>query len=165
MTPAYPCTSSMHPDASRAMNALRQTPLIFLFAGALAGGADLHAQQNEQAVSAATEAARSWLEVLDADEFRKTWEMASPTFKKQVSGEQWADKVRQAHASLGIDSLRSRTVEDARYRSSVPNAPEGEYVIAQFRATYDQQETTETVTLRREEDGWRVVGYYIKPAP
>ncbi len=122
----------------------------------------VQAQSNEEAVEAAKAAAQEWLALLDADEYEATWEEAATFFKSKVSAEQWTAQVRQAHSSL--DSLRSRSLVAARYTTSVPNAPEGEYVIAQYRATYGEQETVETVSLKKDEKEWRVAGYFVKPA-
>lgn len=120
------------------------------------------AQSNEQAVEAAKQSAQEWLALLDADKYEATWEEAASVLKSKLSAEQWAQRVKQAHASLG--ELQSRSLETARHTTSVPNAPEGEYVIAQYQAAYGDEETVETVSLKKEQDTWRVAGYVIRPA-
>ncbi|MEF8817800.1 MAG: DUF4019 domain-containing protein [Salinibacter sp.] len=120
------------------------------------------AQSNEEAVEAAKAASQEWLALLDADEYEATWEEGATFFKSKVSAEQWAAQIRQAHSSLG--SFQSRSLVTARYTRSIPNAPEGEYVIAQYRATYGTQETVETVSLKKDQEEWRVAGYFVKPA-
>ncbi|WP_103020733.1 DUF4019 domain-containing protein [Salinibacter altiplanensis] len=140
-------------------------PVLFLLAaGVLVVGTPMtaSAQSNEQAVTAAKAAAQEWLTLLDADAHEATWDEAATFFKSEVSAEQWTAQVRQAHSSL--DSLQSRSLVAARYTNSVPNAPEGEYVIAQYRATYGEQKTVETVSLKKDGEEWRVAGYFIKPA-
>ncbi|MCS3939677.1 hypothetical protein GGP84_002310 [Salinibacter ruber] len=121
----------------------------------------LPAQSNEQAVEAAKEAAQEWFVLLDADKYEATWEEAATFFKSKVTAEQWAAQVRRAHAAL--DSLRSRSLVAARYTKSVPNAPEGEYVVAQYRSMYGEKETVETTYLKKDDGTWRVAGYYVKP--
>ena len=120
------------------------------------------AQSNEEAVEAAKAAAQEWLALLDTDKYEATWKEGATFFKSKVSAEQWTAQIRQAHSSL--DSLRSRSLVAARYTTSVPNAPDGEYVIAQYRATYGKQETVETVSLKKDQDEWRVAGYFVRPA-
>jgi hypothetical protein len=132
-----------------------------LLALVLAVPPPLSAQSNEQAVAAAKEAAQEWLTLLDADQYEATWEEAATFFKSKVTAEQWVVQVRQAHSSL--DSLRSRSLVAARYTTNMPNAPEGEYVMAQYKATYGKQETVETVSLKKDDGTWRVAGYFIKP--
>lgn len=135
---------------------------IFVVLLGAAAPLPLHAQSNEQAVSAAKEAAQEWLALLDADEYEATWEDAASFFKSKLSAEQWRQRIEQAHASLG--ELQSRSLVAARHTTSVPNAPEGEYVISQYRATYSDKETVETVSLKKEQDTWRIAGYFIRPA-
>jgi len=122
----------------------------------------LPAQSNEQAVEAAKEAAQEWLVLLDADDYEATWEEAATLFKSKVTAEQWAAQVRQAHSSL--DSLRSRSLAAARYTTSLPNVPEGEYVVAQYKSIYGEKETVETMYVKKDDGTWRVAGYFVKPA-
>jgi len=48
--------------------------------------------------------------------------------------------------------------------TSMPGAPDGEYVVIQFESSFANKESAvETVTPMKGEDGvWRVSGYYIK---
>lgn len=149
---------------------LHQSPhvmrLRFLFASALVllvlavAPGPLHAQ-NEAAVDSAQQAAQAWLELLDADEYEATWTEAAAFFQSKVDTEQWVRQVKQAHGPLG--DFQSRSLVEARYTSSMPNAPEGEYVIAQYRATYGSAEVVETVSLKKEQDEWRVAAYLVRP--
>jgi TM2 domain-containing membrane protein YozV len=70
--------------------------------------------------------------------------------------------VKGVRAPLG--ALKTREVKSSRYKTSVPGAPDGEYVIIQFNTSFEnKQSAVETVTPMREKDGsWRVSGYYIK---
>ena len=117
--------------------------------------------QNQTAVDSAKQAAQEWLTLLDADQYEATWEEGASFFKSKIDADGWASRLKSAHASL--DSLRSRSLVAARYTQSVPNAPDGEYVIAQYRATYGERALVETVSLKKEQDEWRVAGYVIRP--
>jgi len=57
----------------------------------------------------------------------------------------------------------TRFLVAARYTSSLPKAPDGEYVVVQYKGTYADEEWAETVTLKKDPDGWRVAGYFVKP--
>ena len=63
-----------------------------------------------------------------------------------------------------MGKLISRQVKSTSYRTSLPGAPDGEYVIIQFKTSFDNKKSAiETVTPMKEKDGsWRVSGYYIK---
>jgi uncharacterized protein DUF4019 len=58
----------------------------------------------------------------------------------------------------------SRVVKSKKYSTSLPGAPDGEYVMIQFKASFESKKSAiETVTPMLGEDGlWRVSGYYIK---
>ena len=83
-------------------------------------------------------------------------------FKSAVTAEQWSDQVSGVRAMFG--EVRSRKVKSADYMTSMPGAPDGEYVVIQFEASFANKEgAIETVTPMKDEEGvWRVAGYYIK---
>lgn len=122
------------------------------------------AQSHEQAVEAAKQAAREWLSLVDAGKYEATWREAGASLRAGVpTAEQWAKQIRRVHSKL--DSIRSRSIVAARYTTSLsdPNAPEGEYVVVQYRSWFGKEKRVETVILSREADEWRVIGYFVKP--
>jgi hypothetical protein len=58
----------------------------------------------------------------------------------------------------------SRTMKTTRYTTTLPGAPDGEYVVIQFDSSFTNKKTAvETITPMLDKDGvWRVSGYYIK---
>jgi hypothetical protein len=59
--------------------------------------------------------------------------------------------------------LRSRGARAAQRASSLPGAPDGEYVVLQFDSSFaNKQVAVETVTAVFEDGVWRVVGYFIR---
>ena len=58
----------------------------------------------------------------------------------------------------------SRKLRGATYRTEVPGAPPGEYVVLQYDTQFEKLAgATETITPMREKSGvWRVSGYYIR---
>jgi hypothetical protein len=126
----------------------------------------LQAQANEQAVTAAKQVAQEWLALFDAGRYDSTWAEASAYFQSKIGKEQWTMRIEQTRKRRPVlDSLRSRSVVAARYTTSLPKAPEGEYVVVQYRATYADEQWVETVTLKKDPDGWRVAGYFTRPKP
>ena len=63
-----------------------------------------------------------------------------------------------------LGKVLSREVIDARYATSLPGAPKGEYVVIRYRTNYaNKPNAVETVTPMKDMDGrWRVSGYYIR---
>tara|TARA_B100000809_G_scaffold129085_1_gene127103 strand:- start:1964 stop:2242 length:279 start_codon:yes stop_codon:yes gene_type:complete len=66
-------------------------------------------------------------------------------------------------SALAGRSLPERSLDKTSYATSLPGAPDGEYVVSLFKSSYDNKESAiETVTVTKSEDGWKVVGYFIK---
>ena len=110
----------------------------------------------------AVEAAEEWLESVDQGEYEKSWEEAAALFKSVVTVDQWRQALNAARTPFG--ELESRKLKNAEYATSLPGAPDGEYVVIQFDTSFSNKETAvETITPMKDEDGvWRVSGYYIK---
>ncbi|MDD5308265.1 MAG: DUF4019 domain-containing protein [Deltaproteobacteria bacterium] len=111
---------------------------------------------------AAVAAAEKWLGIVDAGRYGESWKDAAGLFKNAVRSEQWEQSLQAVRKPLG--RLVSRKVTSAAYRTSLPGAPDGEYVVIQFETSFENKKSAvETVTPMREKDGqWRVSGYFIK---
>ena len=58
----------------------------------------------------------------------------------------------------------SRKLKGAQYETSLPGAPDGEYVVIQYDTSFEnKQSAVETITPTLDKDGqWRVSGYFIR---
>ena len=70
-----------------------------------------------------------------------------PLFRQQISAEYWAKTMIATRHPLG--NMLSRKLMSSVYTTSLPGAPDGEYVV-------------ETVTPMLDDGNWRVSGYYIR---
>jgi hypothetical protein len=115
-----------------------------------------------KAEKAATDSANRWLSQVDAGHYADSWEAAAPAFKSAVSKDQWAKMLQTTRTPLG--SVVSRTVKSAVYTTSLPGAPDGQYVVIQFESSFEHKKSAiETVTPSLGSDGqWRVTGYFIR---
>lgn len=117
--------------------------------------------QADEKTDAAVTAAKSWLALVDSKEYKKSWQEAAPFFKDKVKEEQWSEMVASARKPFGV--LISRELSSVMYKASLPGAPDGEYVVIQFKTSFtDKRESVETVTPMKADGIWRVSGYYIK---
>ncbi len=117
--------------------------------------------QADEKTDAAVAAAKSWLALVDAKEYKKSWQEAAPFFKDKVKEEHWSEMVAAARKPLGV--MKSRELSSAVFMASLPDAPEGEYVVIQFRTSFsDKRDSVETVTPMKSDGVWRVSGYFIK---
>ena len=110
----------------------------------------------------ALSAAEKWLAIVDSKKYAESWKEAAEFFKNAVQPQQWEQSMQAVREPLG--KLISRKVKTKAYQTSLPGAPDGEYVVIQFDTSFEnKKKAVETVTPMMGKDGvWRVSGYYIK---
>ena len=106
--------------------------------------------------------AEKWVMLVDEGKYIESWKESSEYFKQAIKQDQWEQAVQAVRKPLG--KLVSRKVKSASYTTSLPGAPDGEYVVIEFNTSFDNKKSAvETVTPKMDKDGiWRVSGYYIK---
>ena len=117
---------------------------------------------NPAAEQAAIKSAQAWLDLVDAGCYAKSWEATAATFKLAVNQTDWEKTAQAVRAPLG--KMVSRKIKSRQYATSLPGAPDGEYVVIQYATTFEYKaDAVETVTPMLDKDGqWKVSGYYIK---
>lgn len=118
-------------------------------------------QLDAEQMSAAQKAAASWLAVVDAGNYALSRHLAAAIFQQRVTLEQVENSIQRFRTQLG--QLNSRKLDSISYTKTLPDAPDGEYVILQYNSAFEQQKSArETIVLTKEKDGqWRVGGYFI----
>ena len=102
-----------------------------------------------------------WLGLLDDGQFDKSWDNAASIVRKTVTREQWVNVLSQHRPALG--KVVSRVLKDTRASTSLPGAPNGQYVTAQYDTTFEHKKGVETITSMLDESGeWKVAGYFFK---
>jgi hypothetical protein len=111
---------------------------------------------------AALTAAENWLALVDREKYAASWQGAAAYFKRAVSEDQWTQSMTAFRRPLG--KVLSRTLASQNYTKTLPGAPDGEYMVIQYRTSFERKAASiETVTPMLDADGiWRVSGYYIK---
>jgi len=137
-------------------NFLAGLGLISLILVSVASGADVTQKKD------ALNAAENWLALIDKGEYPESWKEAADYFKTAVSQNQWLNSLQAIRKPLG--KLNSRTMKSETYKTSLPGAPDGEYMVIQFTTSFENKNSAiETVTPMKDKDGkWRVSGYFIK---
>ncbi len=159
---------------------------MFLFAGALAV---VHAQalpaaaqqttitpgatgraigdsQDQDAVTAATEATDHWLAIVDAGKFADSWKNTADVFKLGVTETQWVVDLNSIRSKVGKTTMRE--LKTAQFSTTLRGAPlTGEYVTISYLTKFaDAPLAMETLVVSKEKDGeWRIAGYNIGKAP
>lgn len=119
-------------------------------------------KSNSNAEKAAIESAQAWLEMVDSEKYAESWEVAAEYFKSAISKDKWQETILAVRKPLG--KTISRVVKSQQYATSLPGAPDGEYVVIQYETSFEKKKSAiETITPMLDKDGkWRVSGYYIK---
>lgn len=135
--------------------------VCFVFIGLILVTNIVMANETEKEKSA-TASAEQWLNIVDDGKYIDSWKESSEYFKQSVTQDQWVQAVQAVRKPLG--KLVSRKVMSTSYTTSLPGAPDGEYVVIQFNTSFENKKSgIETVTPKLDKDGmWRVSGYYIK---
>jgi hypothetical protein len=120
------------------------------------------AKSNPEAERAAIKSAQAWLELVDSEKYGESWEAAAEYFKSAISKDKWQETIPAVRKPLG--KTISRELKSQRYATSLPGAPDGEYVVIQYKTSFENKKSAiETITPMLDKDGkWRVSGYYIK---
>jgi len=132
--------------------------LLALICGYTASIAQDHQKEKEAAISAAKE----WLTLIDEQKYAESWKDAAELFRNAIPQESWTVTVQSVRKPFG--RTVGRELLSGTYRTTLPGAPDGEYVVIQFKTTFDNNvSATETITPSLDREGkWRVSGYFIK---
>lgn len=133
-----------------------------LWAAMLLMALNVSLANNDEAIAVAETAAYSWLARTDAEDYAGSWTNASSLFQAAITQSKWEQALSAARGPFG--SLKSRELKSAEFYTTLPGAPDGEYVVLTFNSSFDQKASAvETVTVMLDRDAsWRVSGYFIR---
>lgn len=106
--------------------------------------------------TAAASEARAWLALVDQARWHDSWKRSGLQFRRANTNAAWAAISKSVRPPLG--AVASREVYS---REAVPAPPHG-YVLIKFLTRFtNKPNAIETVSLEREGQAWKVVGYWI----
>lgn len=121
-----------------------------------AGSAGASPAVSEPTQTVAEQAARRWLELVDARNWEASWAATGSAFRQANSRERWSAAAAGAHGAMG--AAQSRELVSADYSPAPPN---GVWTL-RFRSRFaGPREVIETVALGYEDGGWKVVGLML----
>lgn len=137
---------------------IKRLMMTFTIICSLVGAIAMAQDKNE----AAKKSAESWLAVVDKGDYAASYDEAASIFKLAITKEDWLQKVRAARGPLG--KMISRKLKLMQYETTLPGAPDGEYVVIQYDTSFENKRSAvETITPTLDKDGqWRVSGYFIR---
>lgn len=117
---------------------------------------------DQSAEEAAVASSQEWLSLVDAGKYAESWDEAAGYLKNVLQKQNWVESMQAYRKPLG--KLVSRKLISKQYATTLPGAPDGEYVVIQYETSFENKKSAiETITPMLDKDGkWRVSGYYIK---
>jgi hypothetical protein len=120
-------------------------------------GADPHFGEEQ----AAERQALGFLGYLDHGRYSDSYAYTGMLIRAQLDRDAFSRQIEKTRAGTG--AMLTRNLIDAGFTTSVPGAPEGQYVVLHYDTSFaNRQEAVETLTLAFAKGYWRVSGYYIK---
>jgi DNA-binding CsgD family transcriptional regulator len=108
------------------------------------------------AESPVTEAARLWLALVDSEKWPESFAATAKSFQSLNTLDMWQSASVGGRVPLGRVLSRRLASEEG-----IPAPPNG-YQLVRFHTDFaNKRGATETLSLAREGDGWRVAGYVI----
>ena len=140
--------------------ALGAYALAALFGSAVAPSAApvaAAAESPDPAGQAAIDAARSFLALVDAQDWSRSYAATAQTFRTVNSEALWAQASQQVYPPLG--ALHDRKLAGADF---VPAPPDGSWIV-KFRSSFAKRpNAVETLSLVREDGTWKVTGIFVE---
>jgi len=114
-----------------------------------------------QPISTAT--VETWIALLDAGDYGKSWETAGEAFRKEIKKDDWVANVGGVRKPLG--DLIFRKVSTTNRMENPPELPKGSYFVVEFDSAFVGLEAaSETAFFRLERNGeWKAAAYLIVP--
>lgn len=122
----------------------------------------LDAGKRAEAEAKALEAAEPWLALVDQGQYTQNWQTAAELLKDRVDRRDFVKSLGDMRKPLG--KVKSRELQSKLYATSLPRAPDGQYVVIQYETAFEKKASAvETITLIQEGDNkWTVSEYDIQ---
>ena len=115
---------------------------------------------DDTATEEAVLAANQWLALIDSNEYDRSWQATASILQDAISSEKWEIALNGVLPAYG--KINSRELISATPMKELPGAPKGEYVVIQFKSSFEFKDGIETITPMKEDGVWKVSGYFIK---
>jgi hypothetical protein len=118
--------------------------------------------EHAMARAEAAKAGVAWVEHMDAGKIGEGWEASSALLQDSKPKDVFVEAVGAARNPQG--AMKQRTLSRIEYAAALPGAPEGEYVLIEYKTAFENKEAAvETVITTLDWDGvWKVAGYDVR---
>jgi hypothetical protein len=114
---------------------------------------------------ARTEAAKvgaTWVDQMDAGKLAEGWDGGAAVLQDSKPKDAFVEAIGTARTPHG--AMKTRTLARIEYTKVLPGAPDGEYVLIEYKTAFENKEDgIETVITTVDWDGtWKVAGYDVR---
>ena len=104
----------------------------------------------------------AWVEHMDAGKISEAWDAGAAVLQDSKPKDAFVETVGAARTPHG--AMKSRTLARIEYTKALPGAPDGEYVLIEYKTAFENKEDgVETVITTVDWDGgWKVAGYDVR---
>jgi len=113
----------------------------------------------DRAKAEARPVAEAWIDLIDQDAFAEAYDEMRGPVPDTMSREEWVDALHGAREYVDAPSKREEAI--VQIRETLPEIQGGPFVDVLYEGEYELGTFSESVLLRREASGWRVVMYQI----
>jgi hypothetical protein len=109
----------------------------------------------------ATDAATSWLALVDTGNYAQSWKTAGTFFRSRVTEAQWEAAAEAARGALG--AVKARDVSGIDFSTTLPGAPDGRYAVITFDTKFaNKAAAIETIAMAMDGGSWKAIGYHVR---
>ena len=104
----------------------------------------------------------AWVDKMDAGQIAEGWDAAAAVLQEAKPKDVFVEAVGAARTPLG--AKKNRVLSRVEYASALPGAPEGEFVLIEYKTAFENKEDgIEMVITMLDWDGtWKVAGYDVR---
>lgn len=125
---------------------------LFIPVAGLAAGVD---------TQKATDAAKSWLALIDHNNYAQSWKESGALFQSHVTEAQWESAAKAARDPMG--PVVTRNVAGVSLAATLPGAPDGQYAVVTFDTKFaNKAAAVETMAMAMDGGSWKAVGYHVR---
>lgn len=119
------------------------------------------AAERQQQLQASADTAKTWLKLVDGEQYGDSWDNGSEIFRMTISKDEWTRLLNKVRQPLG--RVTTRDVIDQRFATDPKGLPAGDYMVLLYNTTFSNKPSAiELVTLRFENGRWKVLTYQVK---
>jgi len=135
--------------------------LVLLFVVMITGQTKSNKSIGQNEIDASVSAANYWLQLNDHSKTMESYKLAGNFLRSKITQEKWRELMTSARQQVG--ETISRIITSTKYTDNIPGISNGDYVIIKYKTKCkNRNESIETITMSKENNEWKAIGYSMK---